>query len=78
MGRPRAPHTTEEQYLYRREYYQKKKLKQKDIATLIEEENKKIQKLYERLNTIKQYQKDLEEKIEKSKNQLKILLDKMG
>lgn len=78
MGRPRAAHTTEEQYLYRREYYQRKKLKQKDTTILIEEENKKLQKLYERLNTIKQYQKDLEEKIEKSKNQLKILLDKMG
>lgn len=78
MGRPRAAHTTEEQYLYRREYYQRKKLKQKDTLTLIEEENKKLQKLLERLNTIKQYQKDLEEKIEKTKSQLKILLDKMG
>lgn len=78
MGRPRALHTTDEQYLYRREYYQRKKLKQKDITILIEEENKKLQKLLERLNTIKQYQKDLEEKIEKTKSQLKILLDKMG
>jgi len=78
MGRPRALHTTDEQYLYRREYYLRKKLKQKDTTALLEEENKKLQKLLERLNTIKQYQKDLEEKIEKTKSQLKILLDKMG
>ena len=78
MGRPRAPHTTDEQYLYRREYYQRKKQKQKDTSALIEDENKKLQKLYERLNTIKKYQKDLEEKIEKTKMQIKALLDKTG